>query len=119
MRLPANETLSHLEELLVELGSQMASLDDTSEVAQAALRTVFAVNNELGRLARDDASLRPALVGLQLYLNVVTTQVKRGRVTAARDAFREAEEVFRLVKNESDARIAQKEFISRRGHETR
>ncbi len=117
--MPVNTTLSKLERLLAELGSQMASLGDTSTGAQATLRAIFAVNNELGRLARDDASLRPALVGLQMHLNLVTTEVKRGRAAAARSAFKEAVEVFGLIKKDHGAPKSQKEFISRRGQETR
>jgi hypothetical protein len=117
--LPIDTTLSKLEELLVALGSRIASLGDTGPGAQPTLRAIFAVNNELGRLARDDASLRPALVGLQMHLNLVTTEVKRGRTAGASGAFKEAEEAFGLIKKDYDARKSQKEFISRRGQETR
>jgi hypothetical protein len=101
-----------------ELGARVESLSEGAAVADVALRSIFIVNNELGRLARQDSSLRGALTQLQLRLNLVTIEVKRGRPTEARDAFRQAEKAFGLVAEDISARKFEKEFISRAGRET-
>lgn len=115
--MPANPELSGLRKLMEELRARVESLSEGSAINQAVLRSMFSVNNELGRLAREDDSVRGALTELQLRLNLVTIEVKRGRPTEARDAFRQAENAFSVIEQDASARELQKEFISRTGRE--
>jgi len=117
--LPAEESFSKLVTLMDELGTLLKALDGSAAGAQSTLRAIYLVNNELGRLARQDGLPRPGLVVVQLHLNLVTTEVKRRRPEFARDAFRNAQGAFRKVREGPDARRAQKDFISRAGLETR
>jgi hypothetical protein len=54
---------------------------------QAVLKDVFVVNNEIGRIAREFSSIEPALRDMQLEVNFVTIQVKRGDLDQAREGY--------------------------------
>ena len=103
---------------MADLRSQLEALGTGGVSNQAALRGIFNVNNELGRLARSEAPLSKALIELQAHVNLVTVEVKRGRPTEAREALRLAAEKFSSIKENFDARRSQKEFISNGGLET-
>lgn len=80
------------------------------------LRTIFSTNNEIGRLSRRRGDLRDSLVELQMEVNLVTVQVKRGRFPNAREAFGKVDETFgRIGRSRAESH---KEFIERQGAET-
>lgn len=106
----ADPALSRLEELLDEVRGALESGDRPS-----ALRCIFRANDELGKLARGDVTLRDALVGLQSRVNVVTVEVKTGEMGEARRALSEADVFLGSIQRR---RIAEKEFIRREDCET-
>jgi hypothetical protein len=63
-----------------------AAVDATGRT-QAVLRDVFMVNNEIGRIARQFSSMEPALRDMQLEVNFVTIQIKRGGLDQAREGY--------------------------------
>ena len=109
--------LSRLRELMDVLRGRLDSSVEGAG-AQEVLRAIYGVNNELGRLARGDSSLRIALTELQLLLNSVTMEVKRRRFPEALASFARAENSLSSIRKDKDARKPQKEFISSAGHGT-
>jgi hypothetical protein len=60
---------------------------DATGKKQAVLKDVFRVNHEIGRIAREFSSMEPALRDMQLEVNFVTIQVKRGGLDQAREGY--------------------------------
>ncbi len=90
--MPSSGELSRLQALIAELGIRLGRLTGDRAETLSALKVVFAVNNELGRLARTKNLTRdPAWTALQLQLNAVTRGLKRGNVAEARSAHAEVE----------------------------
>jgi hypothetical protein len=52
---------------------------------QDALKGIFRVNREIGRLSMEFGRMRPVLRELQLEVNLVTIDIKRGRTEAAKE----------------------------------
>jgi hypothetical protein len=100
--MPTDGALSVLAVLLDELRSRLG-LEHESGPDQEALRGVFGVNNEIGRLIRTRPSLRPALTDLQAHLNLVTIELKRGNKRRASEAFRDVEKRFGEIMRGPDA----------------
>jgi hypothetical protein len=115
--MPAEASPSRLATLMNGLRVRLDSFSEGHESAQEALRAVFAVNNELGRLARGDESLRSALIEVQSLLNLVTIELKRGRPADALEAYERANRSLGVVEKEKVTRRPQKEFISSAGYE--
>jgi len=61
---------------------------------QKALRAVFDFNREIGRVAKEEPTLAPRLVELQVAVNEVTKSIKAGRLGQARDGLREAKKTL-------------------------
>jgi hypothetical protein len=101
--LPVDPRLAELQRLLAELRTGLVGAEKDGQDNQMTLQAIFRTNNELGRVAREDPSLRPALVELQLRLNSVTVELKRGRRATAWENFLEAEERFGQLSGESGA----------------
>jgi hypothetical protein len=66
---------------------------------QVVLMAVFRANDELGRVARSEASLRGRLTHVQALLNAVTVEVKKDDRAKAGEAFSRAEAAFRQVRD--------------------
>ena len=96
--MPSSGELSRLQGLIAELGARLGTLTANRVGTLGALKAVFAVNNELGRLARTKNLTRdPAWTALQLQLNAVTRELKRGNVAEARSAHAEVEGLLRRM----------------------
>jgi len=100
-----------------ELAKSVQSFAQDDSAMQLALKGLFDVNNELGRMARSNDSQREALVELQARLNLVTIEVKRRQPAEALRALTKADGALRQIENKSDARNPKKDFISSAAHE--
>ena len=65
----------------------MARLGEDGSGKQEALKDVFRVNHEIGRISRSFTHLAPALREVQLQVNFTTIQIKRNRPEAALEGF--------------------------------
>lgn len=69
------------------VGEALEGIIKDGSPKQAALKDVFRLNHEIGRMARESPSLAPALREMQLEINYVTIHIKRNELDAARDGF--------------------------------
>lgn len=77
--------LDALHAALERLCHSVGALGADGAGRQEALKDVFRVNREIGRLAMDFGWMRPVLREVQLEVNLVTVDVKRGRTEEARE----------------------------------
>jgi hypothetical protein len=80
--------LDRLEEAVRKLGDSLieAVMDATQK--QVVLKDVFRVNHEIGKIAREFPFMEPALRDMQLEVNFVTIQAKRGGMGQATEGYR-------------------------------
>ena len=80
--------LARLEEAVGKMGYSLTEVVvDAARRKQAVLKDVFRVNHEIGRIAREFSSVELALRDMQLEVNFVTIQVKRGGLDQAREGY--------------------------------
>jgi hypothetical protein len=92
-----SDKLADLRVLIGELGLEIGSLEKTRGEISNSMRIIFKVNQELGRIARQEPALKKQMIDIQLSVNVVTVGLKRGDVAEARAAFQLAEDSLSQV----------------------
>ena len=89
--------LDALESAVSRLADSIAGLSDDGSGRQDALKDVFRINQEIGRIARSLDWMAPALRDMQLEVNLTTIQIKNGRSGSAREAFAKVSSSFAKV----------------------
>jgi hypothetical protein len=69
------------------MGDSLTEVVVDATQKQAVLKDVFRVNNEIGRIAREFPSIESALRDMQVEVNFVTIQAKRGGLDQAREGY--------------------------------
>jgi len=75
------------------LGGDEASKDQS-------FQDIFALNNEIGRLARERPVTMPKMKELQAYVNMITVGIKYGRASDLREGLSVTEESIKAMKSE-------------------
>jgi hypothetical protein len=65
-----------------------------------SFQDIFALNNEIGRLARERPTTMPKMKELQAYVNMITVGIKYGRVGDLREGLSATEESIKAIKKE-------------------
>jgi hypothetical protein len=75
------------------MGGDEASRDQS-------FQDIFALNNEIGRLARERPSTMPKMRELQGYVNMITVGIKYGRTADLREGLSVTEESIKAMKKD-------------------
>ena len=70
------------------------------DARDGAFQDIFALNNEIGRMARERPSTMPKMKELQAYVNMITVGIKYGREADLREGLAAAEESIAAMKRE-------------------
>ena len=65
-----------------------------------AFQDIFALNNEIGRLARERPEMMPRMKELQAYVNMITVGIKHGKIQDLREGLFLTEESIKAMMNE-------------------
>jgi hypothetical protein len=65
-----------------------------------SLEDIFALNNEIGKLARERPKTMPKMKELQAYVNMITVGIKYGRMGELREGLSVTEESIMAMKKE-------------------
>jgi hypothetical protein len=68
-----------------------------------SFQDIFALNNAIGRLAREQPGTMPKMKELQGYVNMITVGIKYGRTAELREGLSVAEESIKAMKKEISA----------------
>lgn len=97
----SDQGLIRLSRLIAELRRPIAGSGDDGPSQQDALRAIYRVDQELGRMVRTAksgaAAERTALTPLQLKINELTIHVKRGSRSDSLAALDRVEAAFRAL----------------------
>jgi hypothetical protein len=80
----------------VKSSAEKALGDEASR--DQSFQDIFALNNEIGRLARERPGTMPKMKELQGYVNMITVGIKYGRTGALREGLSVTEESIRAMK---------------------
>src|SRR5580700_2727587 len=83
----------------VKSSAEKALGGDESSKDQS-FQDIFALNNEIGRLARERPTTMPKMKELQAYVNMITVGIKYGRVGDLREGLSATEESIKAIKKE-------------------
>jgi hypothetical protein len=87
--------------LLVKASAKkVADGDETSK--DQSFQDIFALNNEIGRLARESPEARPRMKELQAYVNMITVGIKYGKFESLRQGLVVTEESISAMKKNPD-----------------
>jgi len=67
---------------------------------ERSFEDIFALNNEIGRLAREAPSTMPKMKELQAYVNMITVGIKYGRTADLREGLSVSEEAIKALKKD-------------------
>jgi hypothetical protein len=87
-----SDKLADLRVLMEELRVEIESLEKTRGEISDSMQAIFKVNQELGRIARQEPALKKKMIEIQLSLNAMTVGLKRMDVAGARAVFQLAED---------------------------
>jgi hypothetical protein len=87
-----SDKLADLRVLMEELRVEIESLEKTRGEISDSMQAIFRVNQELGRIARQEPALKKKMIEIQLSLNAMTVGLKRMDVAGARAVFQLAED---------------------------
>src|SRR5580700_1067700 len=73
--------------------------DESSK--EQSFQDIFALNNEIGRLARERPATMPKMKELQAYVNMITVGLKYGKAESLREGLSMTEESIRAMKKGS------------------
>jgi hypothetical protein len=65
-----------------------------------SFQDIFALNNAIGRLAREQPATMPKMKELQGYVNMITVGIKYGRAADLREGLSVTEETIKAMKRE-------------------
>jgi len=68
-----------------------------------SFQDIFALNNEIGRLARERPTTMPKMRELQTYVNMITVGIKYGRAGEMREGLSSTEESIKAIRKEFSA----------------
>ena len=68
-----------------------------------SFQDIFALNNEIGRLARQKPETMPKMRELQIYVNMITVGIKYGRMAEMREGISSTEGSIKAIKKEFSA----------------
>lgn len=92
-----------LTELLGSVEVSVGHMGTSAYDMGAALRSIFLLNNEIGRLARAGPAEKEKMTALQTWVNSVTRAVKQGRKDRALSALDAAKAALaEIVRPEAD-----------------
>jgi hypothetical protein len=83
----------------VKSSAEKALGGDESSKDQS-FQDIFALNNEIGRLARERPTTMPKMKELQAYVNMITVGIKYGRAEDLREGLSVTEESIKAMKKE-------------------
>ena len=67
---------------------------------EQSFQDIFALNNEIGRLARERPMTMPKMKELQAYVNMITVGIKYGRVGDLREGIKLTQESIEVMKKD-------------------
>jgi hypothetical protein len=76
------------------------ALEGDEASKEQSFQDIFALNNEIGRLARERPGTMPKMKELQAYVNMITVGIKYGRVGDLREGLSVTEEAIKAMKKE-------------------
>jgi hypothetical protein len=76
-----------LEQTVLAAGESIRATSGDGPAKNEALKDVFRINHEMGRMARDFPAIAPGLREMQLEVNSMTIQIKSHEWEGARAAF--------------------------------
>ncbi len=82
----------------VKASAKSASEDEASK--EQSFQDIFALNNEIGRLARERPETMPRMRELQAYVNMITVGLKYGKEDGLREGLSATEESIEAWKRE-------------------
>ena len=68
-----------------------------------SFQDIFALNNAIGRLAREQPGTMARMKELQGYVNMITVGIKYGRVAELREGLSVTEETIKAMKRETSS----------------
>ncbi len=83
----------------VRSSAEMAIAGDEAAKDQS-FEDIFALNNEVGRLARERPETMPKMKELQAYVNMITVGIKYGGTAGVREGLSMTEETIKALKKE-------------------
>ena len=89
--------------LRVKTSAEKAIGGDEGEKDQS-FQDIFALNNEIGRLARELPETMQRMKELQTYVNMITVGLKYGKKDGLREGLSATEESIKALKREFSAR---------------
>jgi hypothetical protein len=81
--------------------ARAAAGDEASK--DQSFQDIFALNNEIGRTARELPETMPRMRELQAYVNMITVGLKYGKEDGLREGLSATEEAIKALKRESRA----------------
>jgi hypothetical protein len=79
------------------------SMDGDEASNEQSFQDIFALNNEIGRTAREVPKTMPKMKELQAYVNMITVGLKYGKRDSLREGLTLTEESIRALKKEFSA----------------
>ncbi len=76
------------------------SMEGDGASKERSFQDIFALNNEIGRMAREVPKTMPKMKELQAYVNMITVGIKYGRTGDLREGLSVTEESIKAMKNE-------------------
>lgn len=76
------------------------ALEGDEASKEQSFQDIFALNNEIGRLARERPGTMPKMKELQAYVNMITVGIKYGRTGDLREGLAVTEESIKAMKKE-------------------
>ena len=95
------QRLGEIEVAFNKVKSSAARIMEGDEAAKdQAFQHIFALNNEIGRLARERPDTMPRMKELQAYVNMITVGIKYGRTADLKEGLSVTERSIVALKNE-------------------
>ena len=79
------------------------AIDGDTASKDRSFEDIFALNNAIGRLAREQPRTMPKMKELQSYVNMITVGIKYGRAADLREGLSVAEASIKAMKKELSA----------------
>lgn len=80
------------------------AIEGDEALKDRSFQDIFALNNAIGRLAREQPGTMPKMKELQGYVNMITVGIKYGRVEDLREGLSVTEEKIKAMKRDPPSR---------------